>query len=58
MKKSLLTFIQNRISTPAKNLASPAPNKDELEQIMRAVASVPDHGHLVPYRFIVIEGEG
>jgi len=58
MQKSLLTLIQNRISTPAKNLASPAPNKDELEQIMHAVASVPDHGHLVPYRFIVIEGEG
>ncbi len=57
MDKSLLQLITDRVSIPAAQLTEPAPNKKQLEQIINAAISVPDHGALVPYRFIVIEKE-
>lgn len=41
-----------------KKLIAPAPTSEELEQMFQAALQVPDHGHLQPYRFIVIENEG
>lgn len=41
-----------------KKLVEPAPSAEELEQMFQAALHVPDHGHLQPYRFIVIENEG
>lgn len=41
-----------------KKLVAPAPSAQELELIFQAALQVPDHGHLQPYRFIVIEKQG
>ena len=33
------------------------PTAAELDQLLQVAARVPDHGKLVPFRFIVFEGE-
>ena len=38
-------------------LTAPAPTDAQLALILRAAASVPDHGKLRPYRFVVIRGD-
>jgi len=38
-------------------LAEPGPTPDQLTTILTAAARVPDHKKLVPWRFIVFEGE-
>ncbi|WP_258128497.1 nitroreductase family protein [Achromobacter anxifer] len=40
-----------------KFLRAPAPKPEELEQILQAAMSAPDHGALRPWRFVVIRGE-
>ncbi|OZI44844.1 nitroreductase [Bordetella genomosp. 5] len=40
-----------------KFLRAPAPKPDELEQILQAAMSAPDHGALRPWRFKIIRGE-
>jgi nitroreductase len=52
-----LTFLQQRRSVAAHLLESPGPNAEELETLLTVASRVPDHGRLVPWRFIVIEGE-
>jgi nitroreductase len=39
-----------------KFLQAPAPNAAELEQILQAAMSAPDHGGLRPWRFVLIRG--
>jgi len=46
-----------RHSTPAKNLAEPAPDDAQLRKIFGFAMFAPDHGRLSPYRFITIRGE-
>lgn len=52
-----LSFITQHHSVPAKNLIEPAPTPDQLEQILQAAMSAPDHGHIQPFRFLIIEGD-
>ena len=49
-----LDFLLSRRSRPAKTLTSPSPDKETLETILTAAARTPDHGKLVPWRFIVL----
>lgn len=51
----LLALIAGRRSAPG--LTTPAPTDAQLRQILAAAASVPDHGRLRPYRFVVVAGE-
>jgi nitroreductase len=53
-----LDYLRKRRSVPPKWLGEPGPSQDELATILAVAARVPDHGKLVPWRFIVIEGEG
>lgn len=39
-------------------LREPAPPQDVLELALRCAAAAPDHGRLMPARFVIIEGEG
>ncbi|HWL86543.1 MAG TPA: nitroreductase [Polyangiaceae bacterium] len=39
-------------------LTEPGPNAQELSILLRAASSVPDHGQLRPYRFVVVRGNG
>lgn len=48
-------FLLNRRSFPAAMLGPPLPDRQELSVLLTAAARVPDHGMLVPWRFIVIE---
>ena len=50
-----LDFLLNRRSRPAKTLTTPVPSREALVPILTAGARTPDHGKLVPWRFIVFE---
>ena len=38
-------------------LAEPGPSDDELQRMLTAAASAPDHGELRPWKFVVLRGE-
>ena len=46
--------IHERKNTPPRRLRGPGPSPAQLEALMRAAAAAPDHGRLVPWRFITI----
>jgi nitroreductase len=48
------TLIQSRQTILPKRLFEPGPNSQQLAQIFEAAAAAPDHGQLVPWRFIHI----
>lgn len=52
-----LALLDRRRSTAADLLGAPGPSADQLAQILRIAARVPDHRRVVPFRFIIIEGE-
>jgi nitroreductase len=54
--EALETILTRRSVAPAF-LVEPAPRGEQLERILAAGASAPDHGRLRPWRFIVIRGE-
>lgn len=51
-----ITLLSTRRSIPIPMLGLPAPSEAELETILTIGARVPDHGKLVPWRFIVYRG--
>jgi len=53
-----LDLLLSRRSGSAKAMTGPGPSKEQLDDILRASARVPDHGKLFPWRFIVFEGDG
>lgn len=60
-KESEMDAIQTlmtRRSYPRGSLIQPAPNRAEVEQILQAAMTVPDHGNIKPWRFVVIQGQG
>lgn len=52
-----LALLQKRRSLAAHRLGDPGPSPEEVETLLTIAARVPDHGRLVPWRFILIEGE-
>ncbi len=52
-----LDLLATRRSYKAAELTGPPPTAAEIDQILTIAARVPDHGKLVPWRFIVFEGE-
>jgi len=55
INQPVLDFLLSRRSRPAKTLSAPAPGRRELAPILQAAARVPDHGKLVPWRFVILE---
>jgi nitroreductase len=49
-------FLAQRRS--ASILVEPCPDRSAVEKILHVGGTVPDHGALKPYRFVVISGEG
>ena len=47
----------SRVSVPPKLLGDPAPARADLDEILAAAMSAPDHGALVPWRFKTIQGD-
>lgn len=54
----VLRFLALRRSAAAVALAEPAPDADQLDDMLRLAARVPDHGKLAPWRFVILEGAG
>lgn len=48
------TLIQSRQTILPKRLGGPGPSAGELAQILQAAAHAPDHGQLVPWRFVLV----
>jgi nitroreductase len=53
----LIDLLKTRRSVKPIEMTGPGPSPAELETILTLGARVPDHGKLVPWRFIVFEGE-
>lgn len=52
-----LDLLKTRRSVTAQFLEPPGPSSDQLREILTIGSRVPDHGKLVPWRFIVFEGD-
>lgn len=53
----MLARLEARRSAPLRGLVEPGPTPEELDRLLRLAARVPDHGRLVPWRFIVLAGD-
>ena len=51
-----LELLARRRSASAQTLAAPGPSADEVDQLLRLGARVPDHGKLAPWRLLMLEG--
>lgn len=52
-----LSLLQQRHSVPSRQLGQPAPDAATLHTLLEAAIRVPDHGKLVPFRLLRMEGE-
>lgn len=50
-------LLKTRRSISAPFLGEPAPDDDQLAEILTIASRVPDHGKLTPWRFIVFRGD-
>jgi nitroreductase len=57
MGSSTIALLANRRSVKPHMLAAPGPTPAQLETLLTIAARVPDHKKLVPWRFVVFEGE-
>src|SRR5690606_31779318 len=53
--EAVLDFLARRRSVPPKLIAAPAPDRAALRDLLALAARSPDHGMLVPWRFVVLE---
>jgi nitroreductase len=51
-----IALLKRRRSVPPAIMTGPGPAQEELTTILTVAARVPDHGKLVPWRFVVFEG--
>ena len=58
MTKSTLELLATRRSLKPDKMTAPGPTAAQLETILTLAARVPDHKKLVPWRFVVFEGDG
>jgi nitroreductase len=54
----IIDFLRTRRSVKPREMSGPGPSPAEIETILTIGARVPDHGKLVPWRFILFEGDG
>lgn len=57
MTAPALSLLQSRKSYPARLLQAPYPDRDAVTAILTIAARVPDHGKLVPWRFVVLSDD-
>ncbi|MFG1393403.1 nitroreductase family protein [Xanthobacter agilis] len=56
LQPEALGLLEHRRSLPLRALVEPGPDAATLDRLLAIAARVPDHGRLVPWRFIVLEG--
>ncbi|HET6552623.1 MAG TPA: nitroreductase [Dyella sp.] len=52
-----LDLLQQRHSAPSRQLGEPGPDAATLKTLLEAAIRVPDHGKLVPFRLIALQGD-
>jgi nitroreductase len=52
-----LELLKTRRSVKPMELTGPGPTASELDTLLTVASRVPDHGKLIPWRFIVFEGD-
>lgn len=52
-----LSLLELRHSVPSRQLGEPAPDEATLRELLAAAIRVPDHGNLVPFRLVRLQGE-
>jgi nitroreductase len=52
-----LELLKTRRSIKPAELTGPGPSAAEIETLLTVASRVPDHGKLVPWRFIIFEGD-
>jgi nitroreductase len=57
LNNSTIELLQRRRSAPPATMAGRAPSAEERELMLTLASRVPDHGKIVPFRFILFEGE-
>lgn len=57
MPAQAASLIHSRRTVLPKRLAAPGPSEAALQQILGAAAAAPDHGQLLPWRFVLIPTE-
>lgn len=57
MTMPLLSLLETRHSTPARQLGAPGPTPAQLDALLRIAVRAPDHGKLVPFRLLLLRGE-
>lgn len=53
-RTSALSLLRTRRSTKPRFLVAPGPDAAQLREMLKIASRVPDHGKLVPWRFVVI----
>lgn len=51
------TWITARQNISPKRLVEPGPSLDQIDRLFNAAASAPDHGQIIPWRFVIIPAE-
>ena len=57
MTNATIDHLLRRRSVSANSLGEPGPSEPEIAQMLTAAARVPDHKKLVPWRFILFQGD-
>jgi nitroreductase len=57
MMDFLKTLIERKSTPPRLMDENEGPTRDDIQDILRAAVSAPDHGAIRPWRFVIIEGE-
>ena len=53
-RSSILSLLETRRSARPRDLIAPGPSEAEMERILTIAARTPDHGKLVPWRFVTV----
>ncbi len=56
--EAALRLLASRHSVGPKHLGEPAPSDEHLRQAFAAALRAPDHGKLIPFRFVVVRDDG
>jgi len=56
-RTSALSLLKTRRSGRPREMIGPGPSDEELRQILEVAMRVPDHGKLVPWRFVIVDKE-
>lgn len=51
------TLIHTRQHVAPRRLVEPGPSEQQLQDILGAASAAPDHGQLLPWRFVVVPGD-